>query len=119
MLFDTSNTVASNLSFIRVQLSEIIKKLGVIMSEDAAVEAVVTDIQAQETSLAAVMQSVSATVATLLSEATANNGNISAATLAALQAEQAKMDAAVAAAQAQASTEAAEVPPLPPPPPAP
>lgn len=126
MLIDTGGLVEATLKTLQRQLSELIvshasidRKLGVIMSEDAAVEAVVTDVLAQVTSLTATMQSVSATVATLLAEATANGGQISQQSITDLQNAQAQLDAAVSAAQTQAASEASSVPAPPAPPAAP
>jgi prophage DNA circulation protein len=120
MLIDTDGTVAAALGTLRRQLSELIvtcasmdRKMGVIMSEDAGIEAVVTDIAAQVTNLTAAMQSVSATLATALAEAATNGNTVSPQTITDLQNAQIQLDTAVSAAQAQASTEASSVTPPP------
>lgn len=118
MYIDTDGAVQRALEAIACQLAELNRtlasvnhRLGVIMSEDAAVEAVVTDIQAQVANITAVMQQVSSTLASALAEAAAGGNTLSPQTVSDLQAAQATLDSAVSAAQAQAASEASQVTP--------
>jgi hypothetical protein len=123
MLIDTTNTVASTLALQTRQCTEILAllekintKLGVIMSEDAAIQAVTAAMQGDVANLTTLMSQVASTLATALSEIGSSSTNsVSPETVTALQNQQAALDAAVQAAQNQASTEAGQVtPPAPP-----
>ena len=82
-----------------------------IMSQDAAIQAVTAAMQGDITALGGTMTQVASTLATAISEINSSPTNsVSDATLQALQAAQGQMDAAVQAAQDQATTEAGSVP---------
>ena len=96
------------------QLAGINHKLGVIMSEDAAVQAVTADIQAQLTAVTNALSSIASTVAELVADVSSNPTSVSPATVSALQAASGSLDQLAAAAAQQATAEASEVPPPPP-----
>jgi enamine deaminase RidA (YjgF/YER057c/UK114 family) len=125
MLLDTTDIVASSLTAMSHQLRTvlanqalILKKLGVIMSDDAAIQAVTADVEQQVAAEGTVMSEVADVVDQLLSEVSSGTASVSPATLAALQAAQSHLDTAMGSAEQQVAAEQAEAAPPAPPAPA-
>jgi hypothetical protein len=98
----------ADLAVISGQLGNIDTKLEKIMSEDAAVQAVTADIQAQVTALTAATAASTTAVNAVLTEIADGSLTVQPSTLAALQAADAALDTANSANTAAVAAETSE-----------
>jgi|SRR6185312_4754843 len=105
----------SKLDQVLVAVASLTRKVNHLMSEDAAIEAVVQDESTQIANLTQVMTDTKTLVDKLVSEINAGTASVSAQTMQDLQNVQAQLDSAVAGAQSQLAAEQAEDPAAAPP----
>ena len=93
------------LTEISAQYAQINEKLGVLMSEDAAVAAAAQDLQADAAALTTAVTALQGLVTALQAEVASNPDVVQPATLTALQAAQAAVDAITATAGADVTAD--------------
>ena len=108
------NTITSQLEALDGKLAVITNQQEKIMSEDAAVLAVVTDEQAQVAALGTSVGALQALVVALQAEVTAGSTALQPGTLAALQAAEASLDSLAATGAADVATDTPAPPVTPP-----
>jgi hypothetical protein len=97
---DPAACVAGQLADIRAQLGRMDEKLEKIMSEDAAVQAVTSDIQADVAAITASLGTIQSAITAALADA------VQPSTVSALQAAQAALDSLTATAASDATADA-------------